>query len=184
MGISTVDKGKETVVDKKENLKKLREFHKATLDRIGVPVEYLTGKMAYRPYGRAEVYVSFFDNEINKGHDIFLEFTNRDYIPEDVNRVLYMWKFNPHFEEEYEKTESATGTTSPRYLIPVDELVVIKNYGDKSEPEKSEKELSFDLPDPSIDPPINELSIRDLAAILLNKPVSNKQWLNELIKQK
>ncbi len=77
MGISTVDKGKETVVDKKENLKKLREFHKATLDRIGVPVEYLTGKMAYRPYGRAEVYVSFFDNEINKGHDIFLEFTNR-----------------------------------------------------------------------------------------------------------
>lgn len=183
MAISTIDKGKETVVDKKENLKKLREFHKATLDKIGVPVEHLTGKMAYRPYGKAEIFVSFFDNEINKGHDIFLEFTNRDYIPEDVNRILYMWKFNPHFEEEYDKTDVTTGNSNFRYLIPVDELIIIKNYSEKSiiAPEPVN---TFDLPDPSIDPPINELTIRDLAAIFLNKPVSNKKWLNEIIKQK
>jgi hypothetical protein len=28
------------------------------------------------------------------------------------------------------------------------------------------------------------LTIRDLAAIMLKKPVSNKQWLNEIIKSK
>jgi hypothetical protein len=39
------------------------------------------------------------------------------------------------------------------------------------------------LPDPEKDPLISELTIRDLAAILLQKPVSNKEWLNNIIKK-
>ena len=37
------------------------------------------------------------------------------------------------------------------------------------------------MPDPSTDPPLNEMTIRDLAAIMLKKPVSNKKWLNDII---
>jgi hypothetical protein len=181
MAISTVEK-KEKPSDKKENLKKLREFHKSTFDKLGVSLDYLTGKMAYRPYGKAQIYVSFFDNEINQGHDIYLEFTNRDFVPETTDRTLYLWKFNPHFEEEYEKAEGKDGKND-RYLVPADELKIVKVSSDKDDTKISGIELNFDLPDPSIDPPINELTVRDLAAILMQKPVSNKQWLNDLIKK-
>ena len=44
--------------------------------------------------------------------------------------------------------------------------------------------LDFSLPDPDTDPPINDMTIRDLAAIILGKPVSNKEWLNKIIKSK
>ena len=37
------------------------------------------------------------------------------------------------------------------------------------------------LPDANLDLPISDLTIRDLAAILLKKPVSTKLWLNEII---
>jgi hypothetical protein len=33
------------------------------------------------------------------------------------------------------------------------------------------------------DVPLSEITIRDLAAIMLMKPVSNRPWLNDLIKQ-
>jgi hypothetical protein len=33
------------------------------------------------------------------------------------------------------------------------------------------------------DAPLSEITIRDLAAIMLMKPVSAKPWLNEIIKQ-
>jgi hypothetical protein len=41
--------------------------------------------------------------------------------------------------------------------------------------------MEFDLIDPDIDAQFEQLTIRDLAAILLKKPVSNKKWLNKLI---
>jgi len=36
--------------------------------------------------------------------------------------------------------------------------------------------------DPDQDCPIDQMNIRDLAAILLKKPVSKKKWLNDLVK--
>ena len=174
--------------DKKENLKKIKEFHKTTIDKLGVTDYSLLPKLAYRPSGKTDIYISFFLNEINKGHDIYVEFSDRNNVPEDPERTLYLWKFNPHFEEEYEKTEPSS-TGQHRYLVPVEELKVIMKYS----PEASittEKEvklkpaLDFSLPNPETDPPINEMTIRDLAAIMLNKPISNKEWLNHIIKYK
>ena len=62
-------------------------------------------------------------------------------------------------------------------MIPVSELRVI-------EPAKKQniKVPTLDLG--PTDEPFNMLTIRDLAAIMLKKPVSNKQWLNEIIKSK
>jgi hypothetical protein len=175
--------------DKKENLKKIKEFHKAAMEKLGVSDYSLIPKLAYRPSGKTELYISFFYSEISKGQDVYLEFTDRNNVPEDPERTLYLWKFNPHFEEEYEKTEPTEGTGHIRYLVPVEELKVIK----KTSPEAmitTEKEvklkpaLDFSLPNPETDPPFNEMTIRDLAAIMLNKPVSNKEWLNIIIKNK
>jgi hypothetical protein len=49
-------------------------------------------------------------------------------------------------------------------------------------PSKSKLETSLEL-DNDEDSPLSEITIRDLAAIMLMKPVSNRTWLNELVKQ-
>jgi hypothetical protein len=177
MSLSTVSKPE----DKRTKLKKLREFHQATLNEIGEPEARFIPKMAYRPYGKTELHIAFFESEINKGDDVFVEFTSKELEPEDPKRTLYKWKFNPHYAEEYEQTEPNENTGHVRFLVPVEELKVIKEYTD------SENQASFnfdDLPDPETDLPIEQITIRDLAAILLKKPVSNKKWLNEIINSK
>lgn len=185
MSIPTVSNPEE----RKENLKKIKEFHKATLAGLGVNDFSLLPKLAYRPSGKTEIHVSFFYSEISKGHDVYLEFTDRNNVPEDPERTLYLWKFNPHFDEEYEKTEPTESTGHIRYLVPVEELKVIKKYSPEAtitiEKEvKLKPALDFSLPNPETDPPINDMTIRDLAAIILGKPVSNKEWLNQIIKSK
>lgn len=183
-----------TAEDRKENLKKLKEFHKATFNELGLSDAYLIGKMAYRPTGKTSKYVSLFHSEISKGTDVYIEFTDRFNVPESSDRTLYLYRFNPHFNEEYEKT-AADDPNSQRYLVPVDELKVVKSYSPEAivnPPQEKEKikvsqvtaDFDFSLPNPETDPPLNEMTIRDLAAILLQKPVSNKEWLNELIKRK
>ena len=45
-----------------------------------------------------------------------------------------------------------------------------------------QKSLEISIMDADLDAPLSSLTVRDLAAILLQKPVSNKKWLNDLIK--
>ena len=171
-----------TPEERRERLKKLREHQQPLLDAIGAPDAYYIPKMAYRPIGKSEIYVSFFPSELSRGVDVYTEFASRDYIPEDLERRLYRWDYNPHYDEEYEKTEP-TDSGQFRYLVPVSELILIK-YPEKVETPKSTKiqtTMNFDLMDPNTDAPFDQLTIRDLAAILLKKPVSNKDWLNKLI---
>ena len=40
----------------------------------------------------------------------------------------------------------------------------------------------FNLTDPDEDMPMDQMTMRDLAALLLKKPVSKKKCLNEIIK--
>lgn len=189
-----------TLTDKKENGKKLREFHQPTFEKLGLVNPTLYGKLFYTPAGKTEKYTSLFFNEINKGNDIYLEATNRDLIPEDLERTLYVWKCNPHFQEEYEMTEPEV-TNSTRFLIPISELKVVKKYtaeeiAGPKEPEIIETDVEkeiientvFDFSSPvkltDKETPITEMTIRDFAAIILKKPVSRKEWLNEIIKSK
>jgi hypothetical protein len=188
-------------VDKRENGKKLREFHQPTFEKMGLVNPTLYGKLIYKPTGKSEYYTSFFHSEISRGSDIFIEGTTRDLIPEAEDRALYQWKFNPHFGEEYEKTQELD-LNKLRYLIPLSELVVVKRYTeDDINPVKkeeiiietdAEKEIienkDFDFSGPVTltdkETPITEMTIRDFAAIILKKPVSRKEWLNEIIKSK
>lgn len=172
MSISTVEKPE----DRREKLKKLREFHQATLDKIGASDALFIPKMAYRPYGKSDLHCGFFASELQKGEDIFVEFTSKDLTPEDPARRLYRWKHNPHYAEEYDTTEPTASTGHVRYLIPVDELILIKV-------DEQEEANDFDLPNANDDLPMDQMTIRDLAAILWNKPVSKKKWLNDLIKK-
>jgi hypothetical protein len=174
MSISTTEKPE----DKREKLKKLREFHQPIFNELKIPDALFYPKMAYRPYGKTEVHISFFLSEINRGEDLYVEFTSKELVPEDPKRALYKWKFNPHFEEEYEKTEPNATTGHCRYLVPVEELILVTK-----EPVKfTQEKMDFSgIPDPNEDLPMDQMTIRDYAAIHLKKPVSKKEWLNTLI---
>jgi len=176
MTLSTTDKPE----DKRERRKKLREFHQATLDSIGPDVKFMP-KMAYRPYGKTELHIAFFESEINHGDDVYVEFCSKDDVPEDPERKLYKYRSNPHFQEEYEKTEPNPTTGHCRYLVPVGELTLIKTY---KESEEKKEEETFELSDPETDLPMDQMTIRDYVAIHTGRPVSRKPWLNEIIKSK
>ena len=59
-------------------------------------------------------------------------------------------------------------------------LALFPNFEDEFAPVKTEAE-SFNIE--IADVPLSEMTLRDLAAIMLIKPVSARPWLNELIKQ-
>lgn len=156
-------------------------------------------KSAYVPREKTEKFISFFPSELIKQKDIYTEFVSYDLTPEDPKRTLYRFRYNPYFDEEYEKTEGENF----RYLIPVRELEVIEIKN----PEVNEFENEFPdftagtqvsltgelFPEESESLTKNEetnedelmknMTIRDFAAIMWKSPVSKKEWLNKLIKK-
>jgi hypothetical protein len=181
--ISTTDN---KAIDRREKVAKLREYHQPYFDAAGISKAYFYPKLAYRPEGKDELYCGFFFSEMIKATDIYIEFSTINFETEDSERSLYVWKHNPHFEEEYEKTPpSANGAV--RYLIPVAELTKVDKSTVMKKPEVVEKktiaDVSVSIGDPEVDCPLNAMTVRDLAAILLRKPVSQKKWLNDIVTQ-
>lgn len=163
--------------DRKEKLQELIKFHKPTFDYFKVENPLFVGTMAYKPSGKNELYISFFPSQLKKEQDIYTEFVTREYEPETKDRTLYKWKYNKFYDEEYESVD-IEGSTDKRYLIPVSEL----------EPMSAGTQLiefsEFnEIMNPDEDAPLDQITIRDLAAILLKSPVSRKKWLNQIIKE-
>jgi len=172
-GINTKKAIVETV-DKKTKIENLKTIHLKLFSKMGVTNPMYAPKMAYIDNG--ERVISFFPSELERGEDIYTEFVSREYDSEDPTRTLYKWKYNPHYMSEYRTSSPASINHTIRYIIPVDELIIC---------EEAEAELDeFDMPDPDQDLPIDQLTIRDLAAILTGKPVSMKKWLNEIVNNK
>lgn len=180
--------------DKREKLKQIKIFHQATLDGLNVPNASVISKMAFQPNGLAEKHVGFFESEVSKGEDIYLEFGSKDLSPEQVlgypPRCLLKWRFNPNFREEYPTSEPDPVTGHKRYFVPIVELVIMTKPEPKmirtapdvntEERESSASELAMTPPDEA-DPFTREMTIRDYAAIHMRKPCSKKEWLNQLI---
>lgn len=179
MKLKTNDKKAEPtqVESRYAKVQELRKYHQATLDAYGRPDADFIPKMAYIPKGKEELCIGFFPSEMKRGVDFFTEFVDKNLQPEDPERKLYLWKYNQFWETEYEQIDNGNYTWA---MVPVSELYVIDlNAGKKvtSEFELTTKaSVSIDG-----DAPISELTIKDLAAILLNKPCSDKPFLNKLI---
>jgi hypothetical protein len=169
-------------VNRQEKTEELLQHHTWKFKMIQEENPLFIPKCAYIPKGMSEQHIGFFQSEVKKGMDIYTEFTSIDLDPEDPKRVLYKWRFNPHYEEEYAKTEPAANWHY-RYLVPVSEIMKIEF--EQETPTQNSLFPNFDaIIDPDQDAPLNNITLRDLAAIILQKPVSQKQWLNEIIKSK
>jgi len=181
MGISTTggSNAGNKPLDKKAKIALLLEHHRPLLEKMGVPDPHFCPKMGY--YDSGDFIVAFFQSEIEKGTDIYLEFVSAEYEPKDPeNRKLYKWLFNKHYDTEYRKAAPHPAITATRYLVPVEELIECED----EQPFLEEDQLleAFDLPNPDEDAPLSLMTVRDFAAIMLKKPVSKKKWLNDLIK--
>lgn len=108
--------------------------------------------------------------------EFYFELTDSNYTgPIDSNRTLYQWIGNEFKKEEYTKNESSFGTS---YTVPFEEFIEYKHITTEKVPEKLE------LYDSTVrDSPYEKMTMRDYCAIQWMRPVSEKQWLNDLIKQ-
>jgi hypothetical protein len=182
--------------DKREKLKQIKAFHQATLDALNISSVPVISKMAFQPSGLMEKHVGFFESEVSKGDDIYLEFGSKDLSPEQVPgfplRSLLKWRYNPNFREEYPTSDPDPITGHKRYFVPISELILVTKPEPKmlrtitspevktEERESNASELAMTPPD-EVDPLTKDMTIRDYAAIHMRKPCSKKEWLNQLI---
>lgn len=167
---------KDEVMDKKTKIAELQKTHSALFKKLKVSTPLFIPKMSYFDSTLRETVISLFESEI-KEENIYTEFVSRDYDSEDETRTLYMWKYNPFFKTEYKKTEPHPTTGHIRYIIPVSELLIAKELV------VDEIEDDIDIPNPDLDLPMDQMTMRDYACIKLQTPQSFKPWLNELIKK-
>lgn len=158
--------------DRKYKIELLRDFHKKVFDFYNLHEPFFTAKMAYNPPGLHEKHVHFFESELKRASDIYIELVNKEYDPETQERYLFRWIYNPHWNEEY---EIRTVNNSQRIYIPCSELEVVGINGKSPEDEKGNTVNEDDCD-------INDMTLRDLAAIMLKQEVSNKSWLNKIIR--
>ena len=201
---------------------KEREFymqHMETFKSLGLTDPVFIIKTAFYKKCKFGKQCQFFEWELKKGEDIYIEFYDNvydsagktiDIIPGSDDRMLFKLKNNPFYNEEYDFTETESdGKIDRKYLVPLCELVAVLSTGQEISYalyEKRKEEAELELPQlqtslsifPDFeqdygkketvtateeDAPLSEITIKDLAAIMLMKPVSNRPWLNELIKQ-
>lgn len=214
---------------RKEKEKDFFVQHMDTFRTIGNPDPFFIIKTAFFQKGKFGRQVQFFESEIGKGEDIYVEFYDNvmddkgaiiNVVPFSEDRQLFKYKYNPFYAEEYE-TKTGTNVKGDPYIlytVPVSEMIAVLKDGTeithalyekrKAEAGTKVKEAETELPrlqkslfpdfeedfapkkdaeislsDDDDDIPLSEITIKDLAAIMLMKPVSKKAWLNELVKQ-
>lgn len=222
-----------SVTIRKTREKEFYVQHIETFKKLGLPDPTFLIKTAFFQKGKYGRQVQFFESELSKGEDLYIELYDNvtdnsgtvvDVKPFYEHRQLFKYRYNPFFAEEYDKKSgtSATGAEYSLFTVPLQEMMAINTDGSAlsyglfekrlNEIEEKKKAADFDIDLPRLQNslvdndfpdftedvtakitltprPINvipdvlysEMTIADYAAIMWKKPVSNKQWLNELI---
>lgn len=145
--------------------KKQQEFlneHLETFNKLKVSNPFFVIKTAFFQKGKFGRQVQFFEWELKKGEDIFIEFYDNvsnngeivDYIPFHSDRILCKYKYNPYYMQEYEQKESisqSNGEPYVTYTMPLSELITISKDGTELvyslyEKNKEEKAKSNSIP--------------------------------------
>jgi len=176
---------------KREKILSLMQVHKSLFEKENVNNPKFIPRLCYKH--NDQKIVSFYPRELYGGVDIYIEFCDRDYNPEDPNRTLWKWINKSDFDKLYELSEPHHATNDKRYLIPISELVNVTEFHNNQIEieetvtndtiEKTDEFLAdvFDDGGMENDIPASAMTLRDYIAIKWKKPVSHKKWLNELI---
>ena len=132
--------------NRKEKEKELMEHHSKFLEKLTGGYQF-AAKTAFYSKGKFGRQIQFFENELNKGTDIYVELVDieRDARGHEINmipmfweRPLFKYRYNPYFKEEYEVKTSTNsrGDEYSVYVIPTSELVCV-NKGSEEIPYNS-----------------------------------------------
>ena len=191
---------------RKEKTEELFKKHTPTFRIKKVDDPFFTLKSAYFISGKKGKFIQLFESELGRDKDIYMEFVKKDLSPDLADRPLFKLVYNPFYKEEYEMENKITdeGKEYSVYIVSVAELKVVLTNGkevsytdyengvttDRNQTlfpdfeEEYSTKAGVELSNEEIaDTPLSEITIRDLAAIMLMKPVSARPWLNELVKQ-
>lgn len=152
---------------RKEKEKDFFVQHMDTFRALGNPDPFFIIKTAFFQKGKFGRQVQFFESEIGKGTDIYLEFYDNvtddkgavtNVIPFSEDRQLFKYKYNPFYAEEYE-TKSGTNFKGEPYIlytVPVSEMIAVLKNGTeityalyekrKADAETKVKEDEIELP--------------------------------------
>jgi hypothetical protein len=218
---------------RKEKEKEFFANHTSTFLKLGIADPQFVIKTAFFQKGKYGRQVQFFESEIGKGEDIYVEFYDNvndqsgkliDIKPFTEDRQLFKYKYNPFYAEELELKEGTTSKGEPyvMYTVPVSELTAVLPDGtevthavyekikEKAQLEIPKEQSSLfpdfekeyvkpkevDIPSfkvsetvapvkqvsvDSMDTTLNDITLRDLAAMLFLTPISKNPELNELI---
>jgi len=173
---------KPTPLERKERTADLRQLHQPIFDALQVPDAKFIPKMVHHVKGHEGLYAGFFESELDHLEDVYTEMVSMDMESEDPDRKLFRIRCNPHFKDEYPSSEPMPNG-SVRYYVPFDEFEEVKMTTPKISTRREEVD-SLDIPnDPDKDLPMDQMTMRDYAAIHMREPVSLKPWLNDVIKE-
>ena len=224
-----------SVTIRKTREKEFYVHHIETFKKLGLADPAFLIKTAFFQKGKYGRQVQFFESELGKGEDLYIELYDNvtdvsgsvlDVKPFYEHRQLFKYRYNPFFSEEYDKKSgvSSSGAEYSLFTVPLQELMAINPDGTAlsfglfekrlTEIEEKKKGADFDIDLPRLqnslvdnndfpdfteglvtkpataiesiamtnkDPLMSEMTIQDYAAIMWKKPVSNRQWLNDLI---
>jgi len=179
---------------KAQKTKEMRDYNADLIADLGISAFDFNMKTQFYDEQRRLV-VGIFPSEFKKTKGFFFELIDSDLNPTDPERKVYRVPPTPSFEEEYELNSKGS------YLVPLEELKVVHRSSvaiskmsaftgtvdSVFKITEKAREATVNIPkapSPMEDAPYSEMTIRDYFAIQFLKPVSAKNWLNELIKSK
>ena len=189
-----------TPQERKDATAELRKKHQPIFDSLGNPDATFIPKMAHNVRGLEGLHMGFFESELNSGNDVYTEMVSIQVVSEDPERVLYRFRYNPHFREELVCSDQEPNNSS-RFYVPMAELETVtappkrkvgrpkKNpiqttdIAVESKPIQAEKTTAIRtvIVDSIEDLPMEQMTIRDYIAIHTGKPVSAKNWINDIV---
>ena len=152
---------------RKEREKEFFVQHMGTFKALKLNDPFFIIKTAFFQKGKYGRQVQFFESEIGKGEDIYVEFydnvtddkgTVTDVTPFTSDRQLFKYKYNPFYMEEYETKEGTNFKGEPYllYTVPVSEMIAVLTDGTeityalyekrKAEADAKAKEEEIELP--------------------------------------
>jgi hypothetical protein len=181
-------------LDRGVALNTLKQRNEQNFKKLGLMNPHFNIKFAYIPKHREDMVVSMFPSEMDYVDGIYLELTNGENYPMYDEPVLYKLRHNPFYKQgEYEiiPADPSRNKNAETYLVPISELELVAGnpkpgFLETLIVKKTPADIKLDKKpietfSEGEDNHYSELTVRDLAAIFLKTPVSNKKWLNQVI---
>jgi len=154
---------------KKQKEEEFFIHHKPVFKILGLTNPLFMIKTAFFQRGSLGKQVQFFDSELKKHEDIYIELYDNlvdggkiiDMIPDSPNRQLFKVKCNPFYKDEYDTKENVSSTGEPyiSYLIPLSEIIAVSKNGSEMTYSTYERQKSIDLLEINLAPKVQTTGI-------------------------